>query len=93
MWKINPCHNANGSTQICGSDFTESLSSAIGAYTAPSRIDLTGSWNIIEGLLDYTNAFQNTILAPSDRIYVLMPPYYLQCFWCCYPRIKIKYIK
>ena len=65
----------------------------IGACTVPYITALTESWNIIGGLLDVTNAFQNKILVPADRIYVLMPPYYLQWFWRSYPWIKIKYIK
>ena len=56
-------------------------------------MDLSGSLNLIGGVLDVTNTFQNTVIASADRIYATMPPYYLQRFWVLYPMIKIKYIK
>ena len=80
MCKFKPYHCANGRTQIRGSDFTESFPPVISTCTVPSSIVLTASWNIIGGLIDVTNAFQNTMLAPANRIYILMPPYFLQWF-------------
>ena len=42
------------------------------------------------GVLDVTKSFQNTILAPTDRVYFTNPPYYLQWFWWFEPWKQIK---
>ena len=78
MWKFQPRHCANGITHIRGSDLTEPFLPIISDCPVSYSMSLAASWNIIGGVLDNTNLFQNTILALSDRFYFMMPSYYLQ---------------
>ena len=80
-------------THIQGSDLTESFVPIISACPVSYSMAFSTSWNIIWVLLDYTNSFQNTIIAPADIFYVPMPPYYLQWLIWSYLQINIKDIK
>ena len=90
MWKFQPRHCSNGITQICGSDLTESFYTIISGFTVSYSMAFSASCNLIGGVIDDTNSFQNTILALADRFYALFPPYYLQWFMWRYLRINIK---
>ena len=58
-----------------------------------SIMDLADLCNIIGGVIDVTKYFQNTVLAPNVRVYIMKSPYYLQWFQQCDPWIHIKYSK
>ena len=93
MWKFQPRHCANGITHILGSDLTESFVPILSAYPVSYSMAFSSSWNILGLVLDNTNSFQNTIIAPADIFYIPVPPYYLQWFMWIYLRINIKDIK
>ena len=78
MWKFQPRHCANGITQIRGSYLNGSFVPIISACIVSSSTSLTASWNIIGVVLEDTNSFKSTIIDLADRLYVPMPPYYLQ---------------
>ena len=78
MWKFHPRRFASWSTYIHVSNFTWLLFPVIGECPVCFSVDIIPLLNIGGGVLGITNTLQNTILAPSNRCYVTMPPYYLQ---------------
>ena len=90
MWRFQPRHCDNGITHIRGYDLTESFVPIIIACHVSYIMALEDLWNIIGVVFYDTNSFQNTILSPSDILYVPMPPYCLQWFMWRYLQINIK---
>ena len=90
MWKFHSWHCENGSNNILGSDFNEKIYPSTRASTVCYIMYLVASWNIIGGVIETVNAFQNTVLAPSNIVYATMPSYYLDWFWQHFPHIHIK---
>lgn len=89
MWKFAPRHCANGAPQLQGIDFDESYAPVAGACPVRTQLAISASWNLIVGVIDVTNAFQNTILPPHKREYVTLPPYYLEWFKRRHPLITV----
>ena len=44
---------------------------------------------MICGIADIRNAFQNTFLQPSHKVYITLPPFYKEWFNFRYPRINL----
>jgi hypothetical protein len=59
-------------------DYKESYSPVVDPTSIRLQIAFSCSQNYILGIIDVKNAFQNTIVPPSSRIYVTVPPTYLQ---------------
>ena len=93
MWKFYTLHYANKINNIHRSDFIKYFFTVIDCFTALPRMAITDSWNIIWGFLNVTNTSQNTILASADRVYVKIPPYYMQRFRRLYLHTQTKSIK
>ena len=60
MWKLQACHCVNGKPMEQGVDFDESHSPAVDPSTIQATCGIASSENLILGMLDVTNAFQNT---------------------------------
>jgi hypothetical protein len=67
-----------GTPQQKAVDYIESYSPVVDPTSIRLQVAFSCSQNYILGIIDVKNAFQNTIVPPSSRIYVTVPPTYLQ---------------
>ena len=52
-------------------------------------VDITAMHRLTEKILDVSNAFQNTNVPIYERVCVMPPPYYLDCFEISYPNVTL----
>jgi len=88
MWKFQARHCVNGKDMEKGIDFEESYSPVVEPATIRATVAISASETLTLGVLDVTNAFQNTIKDPNSRMHVTIPPHYLQWFKHCFPNVK-----
>ena len=67
-----------GTPQIKYVDFTENYSPTVEPTTVRIQVCFTCHHNYTMAVIDVKNAFQNTIVPPSSRIYTTLPPTYLE---------------
>ena len=78
-------HCANGSTMIKGLDYKESYAAIAVIDSCRIVIAIASRYGLTIYVIDIKNAFQTTLLHPSERIYLHLPPYYLRWFKETYP--------
>ena len=78
IWELKIRHVIVGTPQQRKLDFEESYSPIIDPTSFRLHICLACGSNHICGIIDISNAFQNTIGKAEDRIYVSLPPGYLE---------------
>ena len=66
-----------GTPQIKNIDYQDSYSPSADATTIRVQLAISASRGYIIAVIDVKNAFQNTIASPEQRIYVTIPPWYL----------------
>jgi len=72
---------ADGSTQKESVDFTDSYSPVASIDSIRLLLNLAASLGLLISVLDISNAFQNSIIFdPSERVYLSLPPLYLDWF-------------
>ncbi len=87
---------ADGSTQREHIDYTDSYSPVASIDSIRLLLNLAASTGLLLSILDISNAFQNSIIFDaSDRVYLSLPPLYLDWFrqqWPDYqlPSLNIK---
>jgi len=82
-------HCANGSTMIKGLDYTESYAAIAVIDSCRIVIAIASRYGLVIYIIDIKNAFQTTLLHPNERIYLHLPPFYLQWFRETYPNHKL----
>ena len=82
-------HCANRSTMVKGLDYKESYAAIAVIDSCRIVIAIASRYGLIIFITDIKNAFQTTLLHPSERIYLHLPPYYLQWFNETYPTHRL----
>ena len=67
-----------GTPQIKKIDFDESYAPTVDPVTIKIHLSIACGYNYVTGIIDVSNAFQNTIASPSQRIYVNASKLYLE---------------
>jgi len=72
---------ADGSTQKENIDFTDSYSPVASIDSLHLLLNLAASEGLIIGIMDISNAFQNSVIFDAkERVYIPLPPLYLDWF-------------
>lgn len=66
-----------GTPQVKNIDYIDSYSPTADPTTIRVQLAISASLGYIIAIIDVKNAFQNTIASPEQRIYVTVPPWYL----------------
>lgn len=74
-WKHQARHCVNGKDMEKGTDFEESYSPVVDPSTVRATIGIAASEALTLGTLDATDAFQNTIKDPNQRVHIAIPPF------------------
>jgi hypothetical protein len=81
---------ADGSTQRESIDFTDSYSPVASIDSIRLLLNLAASQGLLVSILDISNAFQNSIIFdPSERVYMSLPPLYLDWFLQQWPDFNL----
>ena len=82
-------HCANGSVQIKGLDYKESYAPIGGIDSIRIVIALGADLCLLIFIIDVGNAFQNTLVHRNERIFLHLPPYYIEWFKQYYPNYRL----
>ena len=82
-------HCADGSRMIKGLDNAESYAAFTVIDSLCIGFAIAGQLNLHLYVIDIKNAFQTTLLDPSERLYLYLPPFYLEWFKNTYPHHSI----
>jgi hypothetical protein len=74
-------HCANSSAMIRGLDYQESYSAVALASSVRIVVAIGAAENMIFGIIDIKNAFQNTMIPSGERQHLSLPPFCLS--WFC----------
>ena len=83
-------HCANGSAMIRGLDYQESYSAVALASSVRIVVAIGAAENMIFGIIDVKNAFQNTMIPSGQRQHLSIPPFHLLWFRRKCPTVPIE---
>jgi hypothetical protein len=90
MYQFITRHCANGSAMIRGLDYQESYSAVALASSVRIVVAIGAAENMIFGIIDVKNAFQNTMIPSGERQHLSLPPFYIHWFRRKYPLVPIE---
>ena len=86
-------HCVNGGPMIKGLHFDFSASPTVSYPALRTMIAIAAAFNLILASIDVTNCFQNTMIPPEKRIWIALPPRYMQWFKKTYPDVEVEFSK
>ena len=90
IYKLEARHCMNGATMEKGKDFDFSYSPTVSAPALRMMIANAASNNRILGVLDVVNCFQNTATPIESRVFVTIPPYYIEWYNSRFPEAPLE---
>ena len=88
-WKFVARNCANGSSQIKGIYFDQPYSPVVHAESFRINIAISSMHRLTVRILYVSNVFQNNKNTIHERVYVSLPPYYLDWFERSYPNVTL----
>ena len=88
-WKFVVKHFSNGSSQIQGIGFDQSYNPVAYSDSLRIYISVTDMHRLTSKMLDVSRDFQNKNVPIHERVCVIPPPNYLDCFQKSYPNITL----
>ena len=89
MWKFVTRHCVDGSPMVKGLHFDLSASPTVSYPALRTLISIAAARGLRLASMDVTNCFQNTMIPPEERIWVNLPPRYMQWFKRTYPDVEV----
>ena len=83
-------HCVLGGPMIQGLHYDFSASPTVSYPALRTMIAIVAAYNLTLASLDVTNCFQNTMIPPEKRIWVSLPPRYMQWFKKTYPDVDVE---
>ena len=90
LYKFETRHCVNGSSMEQGTHFDFSRSPTISYTGLRFLIVVAAAFGLRLSIIDVTNCFQNDAIPPEKRIFIILPPVYLEWFQEQFPHIKLE---